>query len=74
MLGFIPQVLKIRRIKSVRDVSLITLTQFSLGVFLWMLYSFHLKDVIIIIANAITFFSLMVALFYYFKLRKRKNE
>jgi MtN3 and saliva related transmembrane protein len=69
MFGFLPQVGKIIRTKSARDVSLLTLLQFSLGVFLWMLYGVHLRDAIIIIANTVTFLTLIVALALYIKYR-----
>ncbi len=67
MFGFIPQVYKMHHTKSVKDVSVVTLIQFSIGVFLWMLYGIHLKDFIIISANSITFFTLILALIVYFK-------
>lgn len=70
MFGFVPQALKMKRTKSVEDVSLITLVQFSIGVFLWMVYGFYLKDVIIITANGVTLSSLIVALFYYLRFSK----
>lgn len=69
MFGFLPQVIKIIRTKSARDVSLFTLLQFTLGVFLWMLYGIHLRDIIIIIANAVTFLTLIAALILYSKYR-----
>lgn len=67
MLGFFPQVFKIYKSKSVKDISIIAILQFSLGVFLWLLYGIHLKDPIIIVANSVTLFSLIIALFLYFK-------
>ena len=63
MFGFVPQSLKIWRLKSARDVSRLTLYQFSVGVFLWMLYGVHLGDPIIIGANGITLITLIIALF-----------
>lgn len=66
--GFVPQIIKIHRTKSVKDVSLATLLQFSAGVILWTLYGIYLGDVIIITANAITFITLVaaIALYYYY--------
>lgn len=66
--GFVPQIIKIHRTKSVKDVSLATLLQFSAGVILWTLYGFHIGDYIIIAANVITFVTLVAAivLYYYY--------
>lgn len=72
MFSFIPQVVKIARTKSASDVSLITLVQLSCGVFLWLLYGFHLKDAIIIIANAVTLVSLLIAIYLFFKFREKR--
>ncbi len=66
--GFVPQIIKMHRMKSVKDVSLATFFQFSAGVILWTLYGIYLGDVIIITANAITFITLVaaIALYYYY--------
>lgn len=61
--GFIPQIIKMHKTKSSKDVSLATLYQFSAGVVLWTLYGFHLKDSIIIVANFISFLTLLMAIF-----------
>lgn len=66
MCGFIPQILKALRTRSVKDISIITLFQLSLGVFLWIVYGVHLKDHIIIVANTVTLFTLVILLFLYF--------
>lgn len=70
MFGFIPQCIKIWKNKSVKDVSLITLIQFSTGVTLWMLYGIHLKDNIIVMANAVSLTTLLIALGLYLKFKK----
>ncbi len=68
--GFVPQIIKMRRTKSSKDVSLITLCQFSAGVALWVLYGFHLKDVIIMAANIMSFLTLVVAIYMYYYYQK----
>jgi len=73
MFGFVPQCLKMWRTKSVKDVSGLTLFQFSVGVALWMIYGIHLKDYIIIGANAISLTSLLIALGLYIKLNQKKS-
>jgi MtN3 and saliva related transmembrane protein len=72
MFGFMPQILKIYRTKSVEDVSLGMLLQFSLGVFLWLLYGMHLKDNILIVANTVSFLSLVVAIGLFLKYRRNR--
>lgn len=67
--GFVPQIIKMHRTKSVKDVSLVTLFQFSTGVILWALYGIHLGDFIIITANVITFITLVVAIIFYYRNR-----
>ncbi len=66
--GFVPQIIKMHRTKSVKDVSLTTLLQFSAGAILWILYGIHQEDTIIIAANTITFVTVVcaVAMYYHF--------
>lgn len=71
MFGFVPQILKIYRTKSVADVSLFMLLQFSAGLFLWLLYGMHIQDMILIISNAVSFLTLLVAVGLYVKYRKK---
>ena len=63
--GFVPQIIKMHRTKSSKDVSLATLYQFSAGVILWTFYGFHIGDIIIIAANVICFLTLVVAIGFY---------
>ena len=67
--SFLPQIFKVLQHKSVKDVSVITLFQFSLGVILWAIYGMYLKNSIIIIANLVSLFTLIILLFLYFKFR-----
>jgi MtN3 and saliva related transmembrane protein len=66
MFAFFPQVFKALRTKSVRDVSLITLLQLGIGVSLWVAYGIHLKNAIIVVANSVTLFSVIILLALYF--------
>lgn len=70
MFSFVPQIFKAVRTRSVKDVSLFTLYQLSIGVMLWIIYGIHLKDFIIILANSITLFSLVILLFLYYNYKK----
>ena len=63
--GFVPQIIKMHRTRSSKDVSLATLYQFSAGVILWALYGFHIGDDIVITANIICFLTLVVAIGFY---------
>jgi MtN3 and saliva related transmembrane protein len=68
--GFVPQIIKMQRTRSSKDVSLATLYQFSAGVILWTFYGFHIGDVIIVVANIICFLTLVVAIYlhHYYRL------
>jgi MtN3 and saliva related transmembrane protein len=70
MFGFVPQVIKIYRTKSVGDISLPTILLFTLGIFLWLVYGFHLKNSAIILANSVTLLTLIVALVLFIKYQK----
>lgn len=63
--GFVPQILKMKNSRSAKDVSIVTLYQFSGGVLLWALYGIHIRDHIIIAANSITLITLVVAIGFY---------
>ena len=72
MFGFVPQIVKIYRTESVADVSFLMLLQFFVGIFLWLLYGIHIQDEILIISNAVSFTTLVVAMGLYMKYRKNK--
>ena len=72
MFGFVPQILKIYRTESVSDVSLFMLLQFSIGVFLWLLYGMHLQNNILIVSNAVSFLTLIIAAGLYIKYRNNE--
>lgn len=69
MFGFVPQILKIYRTESVKDVSFYMLFQFTIGIFLWLLYGISIHDKILIVSNAVSFLTLIVALGLYLKYR-----
>lgn len=70
--GFVPQIIKIYRTKSAKDVSIMTLFQFSVGTFLWALYGMHINDPIIIVANIITFITVIMTVILYYHYNKRQ--
>lgn len=71
--GFVPQVIKMWRSKSVKDVSPVTLIQFILGLCLWMAYGYHLGDPIIMASNFVGLLTILVALVLYLRYSKRQN-
>ncbi|MEK9132932.1 MAG: SemiSWEET transporter [Patescibacteria group bacterium] len=54
-LSLVPQVIKIIKTKSTKDVSLGMFVIFTLGVGLWLVYGFLVASIPIIIANSATF-------------------
>ena len=72
MFGFLPQVIKIYRTKSVGDISILALLQFVVGITLWLLYGLHLRNAVIILANGVTLAILIVGITLYFRYRKKQ--
>ena len=54
-LAYVPQVVKAWRTRSTADLSFVTLTALTSGVFLWLVYGIALRSAPIIAANATTF-------------------
>jgi MtN3 and saliva related transmembrane protein len=52
--AFIPQVLRIWRTRSARDISLVMFLLFSLGVLLWIIYGVAIASTPVIVANGVT--------------------
>ena len=52
--SFVPQLIRVWRLRSARDISLTMFTVFSLGVFLWLVYGISLHSIPIILANGLT--------------------
>jgi MtN3 and saliva related transmembrane protein len=53
-IAFLPQLLKTWKSKSARDVSLVMMITFSIGVFLWIVYGIAIEAMPIIVANVVT--------------------
>jgi len=71
MFSFLPQVARSLKTRSVSDLSPVMLLQLSLGVSLWIIYGVHLKNIIIVVANAVTLACLSILLFLYYKFGRR---
>jgi MtN3 and saliva related transmembrane protein len=74
MFGFVPQITKMYRTKSVSDVSALTLIQFTVGVSLWAVYGYAIEDVVVIGANIISLMTLIVALSLYHHYRAAAKQ
>jgi len=68
--GFVPQIIKMRQTRHVKDVSLLTLAQFSVGVSIWAIYGIHQRDIVIIVANVVSLAILVSAIVLYFYYRR----
>ena len=53
-IAFVPQVLKIYRTKSAKDVSYLMFSIFSTGIVFWLIYGILIRSTPIIAANAVT--------------------
>jgi len=52
--AFVPQLLRVLRLRSARDISLPTFLMFSIGVFLWLLYGLYTGSKPVIASNGVT--------------------
>ncbi|NYT01678.1 MAG: hypothetical protein GKC10_02830 [Methanosarcinales archaeon] len=71
MFGFLPQVVKILRTRSVEDVSLPMLFQFSLGTFMWLVYGFGLENTILVVSSSVSLAFYLAGLALYFRYSSR---
>ena len=52
--AFVPQLVRVVRLRSARDISLPTFLMFSIGVFLWLLYGLYTGSKPVIASNVVT--------------------
>ncbi len=52
--AFVPQLVRVLRLKSAREISLPTFLLFSVGVFLWLVYGLYTGSRPVIASNAVT--------------------
>lgn len=72
-LATLPQILKIYKRKSAKDISAITYAIIGTGAFVWVLYGLEIKNFAIILSNSIgTVTSTVVLIEYYFYGRNNK--
>ena len=53
-ISFLPQLIRVYRLKSAREISLTMFLVFSFGVFLWLLYGVFIRSFPVILANVLT--------------------
>jgi len=52
--AFVPQVLRVWRLKHARDISRPTFVLFSVGLSVWLVYGLLISSIPVIVANAVT--------------------
>lgn len=52
--AFVPQLVRVMRLRSAREISLGTFLMFSLGVFLWLLYGIYTGSKPVMASNGVT--------------------
>jgi MtN3 and saliva related transmembrane protein len=62
-LAYLPQAIKTWKSKSAHDLSWSMLVILSVGIILWLVYGFWVRDIPIIVANIVTFMLTSVILF-----------
>jgi MtN3 and saliva related transmembrane protein len=53
-ISFVPQLIRVWKLKSAREISLIMFSVFSVGVFLWLVFGICIHSLPVILANAVT--------------------
>ena len=61
--SFLPQAIRIIKLKETRDISLLTYLLLEVGIFLWLVYGIMIWKMPIIVANGVTLFFTTVILF-----------
>ena len=72
--AFVPQVWKIYRTKSGKDISGRMFSIFSLGIVLWLIYGILLRSLPIILSNAVTLVLSLMILGLKIRYRKRSGD
>jgi MtN3 and saliva related transmembrane protein len=71
--SFVPQVRKMWRRRSAKDVSHVTMFQLMAGCALWLVYGISRQDPVIIGANVVAIGTLLVGLSLYYRYNGRGN-
>ena len=68
---FIPQVVKIWKTKSAKDLSIVMLLLLIVGVSMWLSYGILVKDAAIIYTNSMVLAMSLIMLFFKFKFKQQ---
>jgi MtN3 and saliva related transmembrane protein len=71
--SFVPQVRKMWRRKSAKDVSHITMFQLTFGCALWLVYGISRRDPVIIVANIVGIATLLVGIVLYYRYHVKED-
>jgi len=71
--GYLPQIIKIFRRKSVADISPITFLILAFGMSVWLVYGFYISDKPLIVTNTTALAFITTILVQYFLYRKKKT-
>jgi MtN3 and saliva related transmembrane protein len=63
-IALLPQLMKVWKTKSTKDISAGMFTLYSCGVFLWFIYGVYINDLPIILANSLAFIQALVILVF----------
>jgi len=66
-ISFIPQIVKIRKTKSTKDLSWGMFGVFSFGILLWLIYGLIINQFPVILANIVTLTFCGIIIYYKFK-------
>jgi len=62
--ALLPQLIKVWKTKSTKDISTGMFTLFCVGVFLWFVYGFYLNDIPIVLGNSLAFIQALIILLF----------
>ena len=62
--ALLPQLIKVWKTKSTKDISTGMFTLFCVGVFLWFVYGVYMNDIPIVLANSLAFIQALIILLF----------
>ena len=68
-ISLFPQLVRIWRTKSTKDISFVTFSLFCVGIFMWFVYGILVVDLPIIVANFLSFIQGLIILMFKVKYR-----
>ena len=72
--AYVPQLVRVIRLRSARDISLPTFMMFAVGVFFWLLYGIYTGSMPIILCNAANLFLSMSIVFLKLRFDRHPTE